>query len=120
MVFSYAESVCPPLILSVKPTLNQENVNSVTQMRSQGCRPSERSEPGCLLNCLQKLEESYAWRVFHMPINLLLTKSSGFKLALITIPSCSQSDGVIKIKVNRMRGGGLVGRKLYAFISHGS
>ena len=47
------------------------------------------------------------WKAFHMLMNLMLTKPSGFKLALITIASCSQSDGVIKIKANRMTGGGL-------------
>ena len=73
---------------SVKPTLNQENANNVTQMRSRGCRPRQRREPGCLLSCTQKSEEDNVWKVFHMPMNLALTKPSGLLLALITILSC--------------------------------
>ena len=65
LVFSYTTSSASlPLKGRVKPTLNQENVNSVTKMRSQGYRSSERSEPGCLLSCLQKSEEDYVGKSF--------------------------------------------------------
>jgi hypothetical protein len=142
---------------SVKPTLNQENVNNVPRCGAEGVGPDKRSEPECLLSCTQKSEEDYVWGVFHMPMNLTLTKPSGFLLALITMLNCGfgatpafaqadaahekclkatdykgciesqglsikdeqlitgilwdtaewKSDGVIRIKVNRMRGGGL-------------